>query len=92
MGKPFFFFKSAIFVCYLTGKTCIIVSRNITLNTRIVICEPGSTDIISSFEDRVVNNLSHVRKSVLELVCHQKTREAGADGEDLDFSWSICIV
>lgn len=63
----------------------VYVCRNIALYARIIVDKPSTSNITSSLEDSMLNNVMHVGEPVLELVCHDQAGESGSDGEDLDF-------
>ena len=67
--------------------TYVDMRWHIALYSWICVDKPGSTNVTSCLEDLVLNDIPHLRESMLELVRHHQTRIAGADSDDTYFSW-----
>lgn len=77
---------------HLAEFTYIDMSWDIALNTRVVVGNPGTTDIIASFEDGVLDNITQRWETMLELMGHNESRKACADGDDSNPPRGICIL
>ena len=71
------------------GNTHVDMCRNITLDPRVVINKPGTSNITPRFEYGVINNILHVWESVLKLVRHQQPGESSTNRKDLDSFWGV---
>ncbi len=67
-------------------------TRNITLHPWIGIHQPSPADVAAHFKDLVRDKLLQLWEAVLDLVRHQETREASADGDDAQFARRVAIL
>lgn len=62
---------------------------NIALHAGIVVDKPGTTNLAMRLKYCVFNDISHLWKSVLELVGHEESGEASTNGEYFDLPWGV---
>ena len=68
--------------------TYVNMRWHVALYPRIRVDKPGTTNVTPSLEDFVLDDIPHLRESMLKLVCHHQTGIAGANSDDTESSWS----
>lgn len=74
------------------GEPYVYVRWHVTLDTRVVVDEPRSSNVATSLVNGVFDDVLHLRKPVLKFMGQDQSRETGSNSYDFQLPRSVGVL